>query len=141
MVQLAAIAAGRAGRRAGRCEPANLLVGVEQVLGLLDQDWIAPHDAFAALGMLHHQAGSFENRDVLLHGREGHVVGGGQLGDSCLAGQRPPHDVTPGAVSQGPEDPVDLGFAQFFMYNHLVVCWHLAKRPSTRPRLCDRAGT
>ena len=50
---------------------------------------------------------------MLLHRRERHVVGGGQLRDGRLTGEGAPDDVAPRRIGQGPEDPVDLVVGEF----------------------------
>jgi hypothetical protein len=44
----------------------------------------------------------------------------GQLGDPLLASDRATDDVTPGAIGQGGEDPVNVG-GRMHDYNHMVV--------------------
>lgn len=71
------------------------------------------------------ETGSFQDRDVLLHRREAHVVVGGQVRDRHLPDEGATQDVAPRRVGERPEDPVHLVVGEVRLrntiYNHLVV--------------------
>ncbi len=58
---------------------------------------------------------------MLLDRGERHVVVAGEFGDGLLTLDGPAQDVPPGRRRQRVEHTVDLRFAEFCLYNHLVV--------------------
>ena len=58
--------------------------------------------------LLGDQARPLEDRDVLLHGREAHLVVPGQLGDALAAVECAQDDVAPGGVGQCGEDVIGV---------------------------------
>jgi hypothetical protein len=116
---------GEQGVESGDPVAPQLLVLVEQHLRSPDRLGVAPDESFPAVRVLGDQASSFQDGDVLLHRREGHVIGTCQVRHGDLADQGAPDDVAPGPVGQGPEDPVHLVVGdrvlQALIYNHWVV--------------------
>src|SRR5690606_25480637 len=78
-------------------------------------------EPLAPLGALDDEAGLFEHRHVLLDRGERHVVVAGEFGDGLRALARPAQAVSPGRRRPAREPTVDLRFAEFTLYNHLVV--------------------
>jgi len=69
---------------------------------------IGAHEALTARGGLVDEAGGLEDGDVLLDGRERHVVVDGEAAHRDVAGQRAPQDVPAGAVGEGAEQEIEL---------------------------------
>ena len=82
---------------------------------------VRPDESLAPLGALDDEAGLLEDGDVLLHGRERHVVFTGERRDRVLARDRPTEDVAPRGRGERVEHAVDLVIAELISYNHLVV--------------------
>src|SRR5690554_3275373 len=105
--------------------PPDLLVRVHERLGLGDGFRVPADEAFPALGFLGHETSSFQNRHVLLHRGEGHVVGSGELAHAQCPGERTAQDVPTGGIRQRVEDPIHLFVGEpdagSLIYNHLVV--------------------
>ena len=100
--------------------PAFLELG-EQTVHAAYRVRVAGDALSAAVLPLGHQAGSFQNGHVLLHGGKGHVVASGQLGDGRLCGHDPRQDVAPCRVGEGAEQVVESLARRYSMCNHLVV--------------------
>jgi hypothetical protein len=62
----------------------------------------------AAVAPLRDQTGSLQDRHVLLHGSERHVVPVGEFGDGGLRLQDAGQDVPPGRVGQSAEEAVQV---------------------------------
>ena len=81
---------------------------------------VASHALRAAVSSFGDQLGSFENRHVLLHGSERHVVVRRQLGDRRVGIHHPGQDVASCGVGQRPEELVEDPW-RGLTCNHMVV--------------------
>ena len=99
-----------------------LLELLQQPSRLGESFGVAADDAFAPLGVLGHESGILEGSDVLLHGRERHVVVRGQRRNRCrFAREQSRDDIPSRGIGQGPEEPIDIGIGEWRTYNHVVV--------------------
>jgi len=78
------------------------------------------HDLFPAVPLFGHQVGFLEHGDVLLNGREAHLVAAGEGRNGLLTLDRVHQDVASGGVGKGMEDPIHVDVA-VHTCNHMVV--------------------
>lgn len=94
----------------------------KKILGSADGLGIPSDDALPPPRRASHEVSRLEHRDMLLHGRERHVIALGELGDRGLLAERAAHDVASRRIGKCPEDPVHLLVTEFInLCNHLVV--------------------
>ena len=92
------------------------------------------HEALAALLSLHDEPCTFQNRHVLLHRGEGHIVISRQMRDIHRGRQGAANDVASGGIGECSEDPINLAVRKGneirAFYNHLVVRYGRCVRES-----------
>ena len=106
--------------RSMRSSPHRLEL-VEQALGVAHGVDVPGHELLPPVSALGHQAGPFEHRHVLLHGREAHRVPPRQRRHRVLAAQARDDDVATGGVAQRVEHEVRVRGGVRRIYNHMVV--------------------
>src|SRR5690606_22291916 len=111
--------------------PPQLFVLREQGSRSGDHFWVRADESLSTRRALDDELCSLEDRHVLLHGREGHVVGGRELRDRLLRDEGATEDVPSRRSGQGLEDAVDLDIAELSLCNHLVVRYASRGGPST----------
>src|SRR5690606_17948335 len=115
---------------AGDARPPQLFVSGEERPCTGDHLGVRADEALASFGAFDDEPCLFEHGHVLLDRGERHLVVARQLGHRLLALDRPAQDVAPGRRRQCVEHTVDLRFAEFMMYNHLVVRYSLRMQVS-----------
>ena len=93
----------------------------EQTVGAADGGGIAGHTLDTAVLPLDHQARSFEDGHVFLHGGKRHVVTSGQLCDRRFGDHHARENVTPRRIGESPEQLIQSLARCRSIYNHLVV--------------------
>src|SRR5688500_2045134 len=103
------------------CPPQLLELG-KQLARSGDAVGIAVDDALASLLTFRHEPRLLQHGDMLLHGREGHVVPGRERRDrSLLPAEQTGDDVAARRVGQGAKEAVELRIGEVSTYNHMVV--------------------
>ncbi len=93
----------------------------EQARGTAHGVWVARHTLRAAVLPLGDQTGSFQHRDVFLHGGKRHVVAGGEFAYRRIGIQDARKDVATRRIGECPEHLVQRLCGCRTTYNHLVV--------------------
>jgi len=86
----------------------GLLELCEQPVGAPKRIRIRGDPLRTAVAVLRDQPGALQDRHVLLHGSERHVVPVGELGDRCFGAKDAGQDVPPGRIGQCAEETIQV---------------------------------